>query len=207
MKELIKAPKNVSRNLGNNQRKSKQASITEILQCYQDNNLKRRNFLQESTQLSIPNKITSSIQRKTYYKIFETEQEKPVPIVGEGLTKLGVRRTELEIINEEVRGISKGTPQGMSVSDSINEETQRAVSKDNESIFKIEENYFDAQIKVREDPEDSKHFLVGPKKMLSYNVLNKKVQDSKEGWAMAAYQNGDKWKYTGFHLPAKKKRK
>jgi len=137
--------------------------------------------------LSIGNqqKTTTSIgvliQRVPRFKIFENEGEKPT--VGEGLTKLGVRRAELQIDSGDiVRGQIGDTPQGMSVSDSYEEEEGRRKGKSSEGIFQIDSSKFQKDLKVRTDPDAASHYLVGPKNKLKYDKLHHKIGESRNKW-------------------------
>jgi hypothetical protein len=155
-------------------------------------------FQRKINAFTAANKQTT--QRATRYKIFERD-ESDKPMIGEGLTKLGVRRTELTIGKDDVvKGVVNGIPQGMSVSDAYEEEIKRGVSKDTESIFRIDESKFDNRIKVRDDPEGGNHFLAGPLTKLKYDGLNQKVQSSIDQWVLTGVQVNDEWKKTGYTM-------
>lgn len=166
-----------------------------------------REYAKKDNKISrtLDSRASNVVQKKVFFKIFEAD-DSGYPVTGVGLTKLGVRKSELTIgKNNIVKGEINKNPQGMSVSDSLDEETQRGISKRTEAIFSIEENYFESCITIRKDPLEDKHFLVGPLKPMNYNSLHKKIQASKEGWALYAYQKDDNWKFTGF-TPLKRKK-
>lgn len=134
-----------------------------------------------SKQVTPPEGERSIIQRVPHFKIFERNGEKPV--VGEGLTKLGVRRAELTIGEDDVvYGRMNNIPQGMSVSDTYEEEEIRKKGKSNEGIFKIDSSQFNKELKVRLDPQAASHYLVGPEGHMKYIRLHNLVGKSVNKW-------------------------